>query len=645
MKFRRIILLLVVCSFISSVFGDNRRFGKITKEELRAKYSKIDSTASAEILYEKGSLELDITGRSFVTRYKVHRIIKIYKKDAYKLGDISISYDENQERFTKFKACTYNLVGNKIVKTKVRKNEILKDNVIKDFSKRKVAMRDVKVGSIIEIEYCLRMPIKYSYRDWYFQRYYPVKYSEFTLRIPDIFTFHKDLKGYVPIDIKRESSSLAGSSIYENKYIFVGKNISAFKPEPNLMCPEDYISKLDFSLEAYRLYSETTRISPDWDSTCRNLRMDSNFGQVYANKNIIKKTLETIITDDMSEEVKVKKIFEFVRDNISWNKEFEICDDKSFRKILKDKVSNSGGKNLILIALYKAAGFVCNPVLLSTRYNGMNLYNTPDLHKYNNTIASLTTSKKHYYLDTYDKYSSMDMIDYYDLGNAVVVSEKNHQFVELKNKRMSKKMIFVNAEINENDELKGDYTSLYYHFDAASYRRSYVDKETRQEKLEKKYENFEIDDLEVLNTDKNSGVIQEKFKFVYDSDEEEDEDTDEFRFNSILGLDSYTNDFVSEKRIYPIDFDYPKTLQYSITLKYPDTYTLSNVPEKYGTCTPDRSILYSYSCNKLKGGVKINFIFKIGKIRYFVNEYPAIKAIQESLEKKIKELIVLKKNN
>lgn len=643
MKFRRIILLLVACSFISSVFADNRRFGKIKKDELRAKYSKIDSTASAEILYEKGSLELDITGRSFVSRYKVHRIIKIYKKEAYHMGDISISYNENRERFTRFKACTYNLVGNKIVKTKISKKEILKQNVVNDYSKRKVAMQDVKEGSIIEIEYSLRMPIKYSYRNWFFQNIYPKKYSEFVLRIPDIFQFHKNLRGYVPIDVKHESSSLGGTSIYEEKYTFVGKDIPSFKEEPNVMYPRDYITKLDLSLISYKLNGEITRISPNWDSTCERLRKSEHFGKVYKNKNIIKKTLEKIITDDMSVDVKVKKIFEFVRDEISWNKEFDISDNKTFRRILKDKVSNSGGKNLLLIALYKAAGFVCNPVLLSTRYNGMNPYNTPDIGKYNNTIASLTTSKKHYYLDSYDEFSSIDMIDYYDLSNAVVISERNHQFVNLKNKRPSKKMIFVNAEIDENDELHGSFTSIYYYFKAASYRRSYIDKESRLENLEKKYENFEINDLDIINADKKSGIIQEKFNFVLDSDDEE-EDSNGFQFNAIFGVDSYTNNFVSEKRTYPIDFMYPSILQYSIVLKYPDTYKLVSFPKKYGTCTPDRSILYSYSCNEMKGGIKINFIYKIAKIRYFVNQYQAIKTIQESLEKKIKELVVLRKN-
>ena len=642
MKFRRIILLLVVCSFISSVFGDNRRFGKITKEELRAKYSKIDSTASAEILYEKGSLELDITGRSFVTRYKVHRIIKIYKKDAYKLGDISISYDENQERFTKFKACTYNLVGNKIVKTKVGKKDILKLNVINDYSKRKVAMKDIKEGSIIEVEYCLRMPIKYSYRDWFFQNIYPKKYSEFILKIPDVFQFHKNLRGYVPIDVKHESSSLGGSSIYEEKYIFKGKDIPAFKEEPNVMYPKDYITKLDISLISYKINGHITRISPDWNSTCERLRKSEDFGQVYKNRNIIKKTLKTIIKDEMPVETKIKKIFEFVRDEISWDNTFEISDKKSFRKILKDKVSNSGGKNLLLIALYKAAGLVCNPVLLSTRNNGMNPYNTPDLRKYNNTIASLSTSKKHYYLDCYDKYSSIDMIDYYDLTNAVIISERNHQFVNLKNKRISKKIIFVNAEIDDNDELHGSYNSIYYYFNAASYRRSYVDKESRLEDLENEYENYEISDLEIINADKKSGAIQEKFNFILDSDEEE---TNGFQFNSIFGIDSYSNKFVSEKRTYPIDFKYPKVLQYSITLKYPKTYNLVSFPEKYGICTPDRSIYYSYSCNKIKGGIKINFTYKISKIRYFANQYQALKTIQESLEKKIKELVILNKTD
>jgi len=61
---------------------------------------------------------------------------------------------------------------------------------------KKIAMPNVKEGTILEIEYTTMSPFLWNFVDWQFQYSIPVRYSEFIAAYPEWFTYNRQFQGY-----------------------------------------------------------------------------------------------------------------------------------------------------------------------------------------------------------------------------------------------------------------------------------------------------------------------------------------------------------------------------------------------------------------------------------------------------------------
>lgn len=639
----RIILIIMLVGIWGNSFAqqDKRKFGKISKKDLAQKVCVVDTNACAEVLYNRGSLLLDVERGRFSAIYEEHKIIKIYNKKAYDLADVQLSYNDRTESIPSIKACTYNLVDGKIVKSKVKKKSILIEEVVGRYKNKKIAFQDVKEGSIIEIIYRKRMPISYNLPSWYFQSDIPVRYSEYKVSIPDMFTFKKNLTGYVDIKNDYKTSTLAGLDMYLNRYIYFGENIPAFKDEGYIACKDDYVSKIEFTLESYRdSYNAQHSICSDWKTVCEKLRTSDNFGEVFKKRSFIKEIVKGIVDENMDDETKVNKIFAYVRDNIKWNERYSLRTDKRFRKISEKKSTTSGGVNLFLIALLRHAGLECNPVILSTKSNGRNLFNIPNLSNYNHTIACIQYQNKRYYLDAISKFSSANLLSYEDVGGAVLIKDNRFETFTLKNNPMSSKYMRISSTLDENGVLEGKAICQSNNHYASRFRQSFKDEDKRIVDLENGVNDFVIEDYSLSSINDNSKPIKEQYSFVLG---EESEGLGTIYLPALLHYSNMKNPFTSEERLFPVDFSYITSDRYIINIVIPENYIVEQMPKSVNVVFPDKSSNFIYSCSANKNIINISSSFKVLRNNYYQNEYFALRNIFDIMVKKYSEYIVLKR--
>ena len=119
------------------------KFGNVSLADLQMLSYDKDTSAPAVILcdygfYNSGNYEFTRTLR-----------IKILKKEGYHFAD--------QIFETKFKSkisgYTYNLENGQIVKEKLSNKSIFEERVFEDYTRMRVSMPNVRVGSVIDIEY------------------------------------------------------------------------------------------------------------------------------------------------------------------------------------------------------------------------------------------------------------------------------------------------------------------------------------------------------------------------------------------------------------------------------------------------------------------------------------------------------------
>ncbi len=268
-------------------------FGKIDKADLEMKYYEPDSSAPAVILCDYGYFSAN--------DYRFRRIlrIKILKKEGLAWADKVFPTSMKSD----IRGITYNLEEGEIVKEKLKSSSIFSERVNDDYYRMRVAMPNVKVGSVIDIEFGHPLIPK----EWRFQDVIPVKWSELVLEPTTILRFRKNMFGYEPLYINTE-----------NRY--VGKDMPAFKAEPYMNSIENYITKFEFDILDINIPGYYKTYTTSWEAIRVFLNDHEYFGKALTGAmylNSVAKEIETktgIIIDKSKQKLFVRLLLEGIKE-------------------------------------------------------------------------------------------------------------------------------------------------------------------------------------------------------------------------------------------------------------------------------------------------------------------------------------------
>jgi hypothetical protein len=206
------ILIFIALVLMTGVYASaqsiaiNKRFGKVSKEELEMTVYPLDTAATAVFLYENRETMLDLTATGkFMLNTNVHMRIKILKEDGIEWGNFEILRyvsTSTRETVTGIEVVTYNLENGKIVSTKMSRDFIYDEEYSSSMRLVSFYAQDVKVGSVIEVKFKVSSDRYWEIDDVYFQRTVPVNLAEVEVRIPGMFTFNKKMRGFHHVEYK-----------------------------------------------------------------------------------------------------------------------------------------------------------------------------------------------------------------------------------------------------------------------------------------------------------------------------------------------------------------------------------------------------------------------------------------------------------
>ena len=170
---KKLILMILLALGWTTFEAQNLKFGKPTDEEMTMSFYQEDPDAAAVVLCQLTNVSYTMDSYDFLVDYEVKTRIKILKEEGKEYANISIPYIFNdkenysQETFENFKATTYNLENGKVKKTKIGQEKIFTERIDEYNMLAKIAIPQVKVGTIIEYEYKLHSNVYYQIHDWY----------------------------------------------------------------------------------------------------------------------------------------------------------------------------------------------------------------------------------------------------------------------------------------------------------------------------------------------------------------------------------------------------------------------------------------------------------------------------------------------
>ena len=595
-------LIVLLCMF--KVTAQEFKLGKVSVAELEQKVHPKDSSAAAAILYRKGTarFEYDET-QGFVVVTEVETRIKIYKKEGYDWANQKVwYYNENdfKEKVTFSDAVTYNLVGGKIEKTKLKSDGVFDEVVNKFRAQKKITMPNVKEGSVLEFRYVLRCPSDRMIREWDFQTSIPVDYSEFTTYIPEYYVFNPRQKGYIfpkttvekalktlTFTSKERNGWLNSSTTFstdkldyqETKTTYVAKDFPAMKEEAFVNNIDNYTASIQHELSMTKFpRAEFKMYSVDWNSVVKTIYENKDFGAELSKTGYFEEDLKKKLEGKNSLEEKILVVLHHVKENVKWNDYFGYYADNGVKKAYKEKTGNIADINLMLTAMLRYAGLTANPVLVSTRSNGISLF--PNRTAFNYVIAAVETPEGNILLDASDKYSTPNVLPLRALNwyGRLIRKDGSSEEVDLMPKKSSNDIVFMNYSVDPDGKITGKARRQCTDYNAVITRHniSSLKEEEYLEKLENQNNKIEISEYSKTNEKDILLPIVESYSFTGSNLCEVI--GGKIYVSPMLFFANQENPFKQEVREYPVDFGFPFTDKYNITLKIPEGFAVETLP-------------------------------------------------------------------
>lgn len=659
-KINFILFFLTLFSFSS--FGQKLQLDKVTKEELLESKNQNDTSAVAAILFKKAITKFKYTkneGFSSFTEFQIK--LKIYKKEGLNWANFRMPYyvgyeKLNDESIQIESAFTYNLENGKIVKSKVTSDGKFIEQANEYWKVKSLTFPNVKIGSIIELNYVLKTENIATLPEFQFQYNIPVNEVEFITEIPEFYIYKAIQNGYV--DVTKEQKMEYASQHYDNAYgetnslnyqqiktKYNVKNVPAIKEESYVNNIENYLGKIVHELQIIRMPDEKPKqIATTWEAVAKSIYEDIDFNAAISSFEYFKNDILSIKNDAPTQEELAKRIFNFVRNRMSWNEKFGYHPKRKTEVAYAEKVGSVSEINLMLVSMLRMVGIDANPVLVSTRENGFATF--PNKTLFNYVIVAAQIDNANLLMDATEKLSEINKLPIRALNwqGRLIKKDGTSSEIDLMPKSNSKDAIDLIGSINSQGEVSGKIREQHFDYNALIFRQTNngVSKNSSIEKLEKRHQGLEIGEYEVQNNTNLSKPIVVNYDFT--SNNSVEIIGDKMYLSPLLFFTITENPFKQEAREYPVDFVFPNQDKFNITLTIPEGYVVETLPQPKAVGLPDNLGSFKYNISNNGNQIQMQYTQDINQALIGSEYYVALKNFFKEIVNTQTEKIVLKKS-
>jgi hypothetical protein len=632
------ILFLMTSAHLIFAQENGFPYGQVTFEQIAAKGYSRDSSANAVVLREFGEAYVSSEDDKGLI-FEHHYLIKILKTEGLDEANITIplrKVDAKTQRILSIKASSYNIENNKIQETQASTKNIFTENTNKYQDVKKLTIPNVRVGTIIEVQYILDDPFfYYNFHTWEFQSHLPKVSSEYWATIPGNFIYNITWRGFLKFS-KNEQSLIKecyapGSQKADcGRYKFAMENIPAFKEEGYMTAKSNFLAAVYFELSELRYFDgRVDKITKDWKDTDIEIRTQPKIGvQLKKGKDIMQKIEPelTAVTDPLE---KAKKIYSFIQDWFDWDGYYGSFSEEGIKKAFDKKSGSTGDINLTMIAAMRSAGLDVEAAMLSTRNNGAPTELHPVITDFNYVVAKVNIGDKSYLLDASDSYLPFGMLPYHCLnGKARVFPEKNPSYwYDIVPTEKFKEVAIINLTLDATGGLKGTLEYAYYGYEAYEKRgeqASYNDEDEYLAELKKKMRLVTINSFEMSGLDIYDPKVIQKFDVEIEA---LDKLGDGFTLNPFFMERKERNPFKLTERLYPVNFGALQEYTVILNLTYPESFLLVEKPEKTTLAIPGGGGKFLFDILDNGNKATMTYSLSFNKAVYSSVEYKYLKEL------------------
>lgn len=613
-------------------------FGNPTSAERQLIQCDLNPDADAVVLIREAVADYN-DEYNLVTRHHVR--IKILKENGTSYADVTLPFisRDNFEYIRDVEAVVINVLpdGGISRQTLDRKN-IYTKKINDHRSIVTFSMPSVKVGSIIEYTYTSIMKSYAGLEQWNFQEELPVLVSKYAVTIVPHLQFNYLLyknSGF-EIDIKNDA--------HTGRVSFQMERIPALENEPYMDARRDYLQRVIFQISAIVRQGSRQKYMSSWSDVIRELMMDRGYGAQLNKKLDGTEDFLASLKLVTNEEEKIRRVYEYVRDNMSWNGYYGVYTSDAVKDVWEKKSGSITGINLILVNLLESAGLEAYPMLVSDRSYGKVSEQYPYIDQFSQTIAFVRSSGKKYYLDATEKYLPINIIPSKLLNTTgLIVNRKSGGIERIADENLAfRESTTVSVSFDSSGVIKGK-AIVYSHDYAKNERRSHyrANPASYVEGNFRKVAGLELANFEIANEDKDSLPLMQKLDFSLPVNE--GGDYRYLNYNLFTGFTS--NPFIAPNRFSTINFGYKRLLSTNFYVTLPTGYTIDALPKSVQINSADKAIQFSREIliDEKSSQMLIRLRIDFRQSVYEYSRYGEIKEFYKKMFDLLNEQVVFKK--
>ena len=650
------LMLPVLCalfSFEASAQVETRKNGKPTKEEMEMTVYAADSSAAAVVLYKETYIDYDWLREDFQVTYRYKRRVKILKEEGLDYANGEILYIDKKgrsERVSGLEASAYNLNDGKVVRTKMKDENVYTERLSDNVMQIKYAVPQVRVGSVVEIEYKIVSDYYFQPRDWYAQESIPVRLAELELLLPEFLTFNIENHGHSPLSVSMEPVNMnmsIGSGLMPctaEKRKYVGENLPAIGDEPFVWCAEDYFTQVNMEFRGYEIPGLLHKsYSGSWEQIENTLMETPGFGGRLKASNPLCAEMKALQVDALvSIDEKIAVIFSLLKSRVKWNGKYALT-GRDFKEILKEGTGDNADINFMLISMLCDAGIESYPVVMNCRDEKTLPYSHPSIDRLSTfVVAVIGEDSKIMYIDASSEYGYINVLPpLLMVDRARLMIPGNSQWVNLQQVGTHSVSRKIQATLGGDGRIDGVMSTYYYGIEAADKREAYFTAKDSADYVKSIAENYELEVTSYNNVsmDEYTPSVREVVGFSKSA-----EVNGEYIYlNPMLFVHVETSPFISEKRELPVEFPNQYKYTMNVLLDIPEGYVLEDKPESGRITIADNGSSLLYSVSQMENKIVLKYVFDISKMVYLPSDYSELKWFWDIVAEKNNAMLVLKK--
>lgn len=642
---QRLICLLMLSFYavgLAAQDANEYQVKKVNVDDFLLGNELIEAADNAIYLFNIGECNIEFfVGNNPSIRYKRKFRIRILNNSGLSHANVSIPLVigvESSEKIISVNGGVYNLVDDEVAFDKLKNDGWLVQERSDESEVVKISFNNVKVGSIIELEYVITSPFIVRPRDWDFQvDGAPVFYSEYIFAHPQQMNFRltqRDWLNVIQAPIVNNNalgvSPGTGRPNYKKRrYTFIAENVPGMHKEPIMNATDNYRSTIMTELE-YLSYGQADKqfFFKDWHSAIDDFianRHNAEF--IDPNKKLgLYKSPHGETNDTLAI---IADVYTHISKQYAQSNALNyLSATRSLKRMSEDSEATENEINWILVATLINNGVQAYPLLYSKRNYPVVREDVPIFTQFHDLMVIVKTEGDYLFLDASNPNLSMGEISEWSCnGNGFVLNKENPEWVTMKSQFETSQKCGVEFEtFNDgvlsgkmNLSLSGVYANRMVKFLKETDIKGIGGILNFNDKVTVKH--LEIPDLN------SSQPLVLKFEIEY----RPEKNGSTYILVPVIFDSQLKNPLKETERRYPVNYSTTWSESYTCLIRLNQEEYDVVLPESISYAFPNREGALMFSANYTLDNLLIRSKMEINKTTFMPNEYGVLRTLYEDV--------------